>query len=399
LGEIRMMTNRVEALRRFEDFAGFSEEEIAEIAGLCQEESCGEGVALFEEGASAETMFLVLEGKVSLEKDVRLGRSGSTRRAAVGIVGPFRVAGWSSIIAPHSYTSTGVCLEPCRVLAVSGQDIREFLARHPASGLGFLDHIASTISLRLRTATTTLTYFLSIISHEIKSPIAAVENYLQVILGGFAGELTEKQRRMLERSVLRVTDLRGLISGILDLARMRPEGIQADFEWLDPAEAVAQAIEDARLAASQKGVEIRLDRPPKLRQMVAGHRRLRQLFSNLLSNAVKFSPTGGAVTLIARDEPDQLVVEILDAGPGIPADEQPYIFEDFFRGRHVGETTGSGLGLSIVKKIVEAHGGEIRVESPYARGQPGTKVTVAIPRNLTTPEMKRRDWAARQEET
>jgi signal transduction histidine kinase len=103
------------------------------------------------------------------------------------------------------------------------------------------------------------------------------------------------------------------------------------------------------------------------------------------------------VILRARDEAENLVVEVLDQGPGIPAEEQPLIFEDFFRGRNAGQASGSGLGLSIAKKIVEAHRGEIWVESPYAEGRSGTRFTVTIPRNLATPHMRRRDWATRQE--
>jgi signal transduction histidine kinase len=390
---------KIEILRRFEVLAGFSDEEMAEIAGLCWEKAYAEGDVIFVEDEPAKELFLVLEGKVSLEKRVRLGRSGSSRQATVSVVGPHMVAGWSSIIAPYRYTSTAVCLQPSRALALNGRKVRQFISSHPVSGLAFMDVIAGTISSRLRNATTTLTSFLSVISHEIKSPLAAVENYLQVMLGGFAGEVTDKQRRMLERSILRVSDLRGLISDALDLARMRPEHLQADFEWLDPAEAATQAVEDVRLAASQKQVKLQIDVPPNLPQIVAARRRLRQLFSNLLSNAVKFSPEGGVVTLTARDEPERLIVEVLDEGPGIPADEQRFVFEDFYRGRNAGSVAGSGLGLSIVKKIVEAHHGEVKIESPYASGKPGARFTVVIPRNLTTADMNRQGWAAREEET
>lgn len=391
------MTAKIEILRRFEAFAGFSDEELAEVVVLCQEESYEEGDILLVEGEPAERLFLILEGKVSLEKSVQLGRSGSARQATVGVVEPDGVIGWSSIIAPYIYTSTGVCLEPLHALALNGQEVRRFVASHPASGMVFLDAIASTISSRLHNTLSTLTYFLSIISHELKSPLAAIENYLQVMLGGFAGPLTDRQQRMLERSVLRVNDLRALITDIVDLARMRPEQIQADFEWLDPAEAGTQAIEDVRLAAFQKEVEIQVQAPPKFQPLVAARRRLRQVFSNLLANAVKFSPDGGVVILHAWDEPDRLVAEVMDEGVGIPADEQTLVFEDFFRSRNVEEVAGSGLGLSIAKKIVEAHEGEIWVESPYAEGKPGAKFTVVIPRGLATSDMRRRDRVARQE--
>jgi signal transduction histidine kinase len=391
------VTAEIETLRRFGVFAGFSDQELAEVAVLCQEESYEEGDVVAVEGEPAERLFLILEGKVSLEKLVQMGRSGSARRATVGIVGPDGVIGWSSIIAPHIYTSSGVCLEPLHALALNGQEVRQFVAGHPASGVVFLDAIASTISSRLHNATTTLTYFLSIISHELKSPLAAIENYLQVLVGGFAGPLTDRQQRMLERSVLRVNDLRALITDIVDLARMRPEQIQADFEWLDPLEPGTQAVEDVRLAAFQKKVEIRIQAPPKFQPLVAARRRLRQVFSNLLANAVKFSPDGGVVTLHAWDEPERLVVEVMDEGMGIPADEQALVFEDFFRSRNAEEVAGSGLGLSIAKKIVEAHAGKIWVESPYAEGKSGAKFTVVIPRGLATPDMRRQDRVARQE--
>ena len=391
------MTVKIETLQSFGPFAGFSDEELAEVVTLCYEESYEEGDIIAVEGDPSEKLFLVLEGKVSLEKLVQLGRSGSARQATVGIVGSGRIIGWSSIIAPHLYTSTGVCLEPFRALVLNGQDVRQFVARHPVSGVSFMDAIASTISSRLQNSTTTLTYFLSIISHELKSPLAAVENYLQVMLGGFAGKVTGQQQRMLERSVLRVTDLRGLINDILDLARMRPEEIQSDFEWLDPSEAAIQAIEDVRLAASQKEVVIQVKVPPEFQQIVAARRRLRQVFSNLLANAVKFSPDGGVVTLHARDEPDRLVVEVMDEGSGIPADEHHLIFEDFFRSRNAEQVAGSGLGLSIAKKIVEAHKGEIWVESPYAEGKPGAMFTVVIPKSLVTSDMRHRDRIARHE--
>lgn len=390
------MTVEIKTLQRFEAFAGFSDEELAQVAALCREELYEEGQVVAVEGQPSEKLFLILEGKVSLEKLVQLGRSGSARRATVGVVGPDGVVGWSSVIAPYVYTSTGVCVEPLHALTLNGQEVRQFIAQHPASGVAFLEVIAATISSRLHNTTSTLTYFLSIISHELKSPLAAIENYLQVMLGGFAGPLTDKQQRMLERCTLRVNDLRSLITDIVDLARMRPEQIQADFEWLDPAEPGTQAIEDIRLAASQKGIEIRIQAPAELQPLVAARRRLRQVFSNLLSNAVKFSPEGGTIILRAEDEPDRLVVEVMDEGIGIPADEQPFLFEDFFRGRNAEEAAGFGLGLSIAKKIVEAHRGQIWVESPYAEGKPGSKFTVVIPRDLATPDMKRQERATRR---
>jgi signal transduction histidine kinase len=384
-------------LRRFEIFEGFTDEELAEVAKLCRAEHHDDGVKLFDEGDPAEKLYLVLEGKVSLEKKVQLGRSGSSRQATVSIQGPGQTVGLSSLVAPHIYTMSGICIEPSRLLTIDGGEMRRFIASDPEAGLKLMSAIATLVQGRMEATSKTLTYFLSIISHELKAPMAAVENYLQVMLGDFTGELTDKQRRMLERSALRIKDLRTLINGILDLARMQPEYIQADFEWFDPAEISAEAIEDVRLAAKEKGIVLDVDTPPELQQIVGAPRRLRQVFSNLLSNAIKFSPEGSVVTLRVWDESDRLVAEVLDEGIGIPANEQEHIFEDFFRAQNVGKAGGTGLGLSIVKKIVDAHHGKIWFESRYAPGKPGTRFTVVIPRNLATPAMKREEWGLAQE--
>jgi len=117
---------------------------------------------------------------------------------------------------------------------------------------------------------------------------------------------------MLQRSVLRVNDLRSLIGDIVDLARMRPEQIQADFEWLDPGEVGTESIEDVRLAAAEKNVRIKIEPPPQFEKIVGARRRLRQVFTNLLTNAVKFSPSGSTVTFRARYEPETLVFEVED---------------------------------------------------------------------------------------
>ena len=98
-------------------------------------------------------------------------------------------------------------------------------------------------------------------------------------------------------------------------------------------------------------------------------------------------------------EPKRVVFEVQDSGSGIPPDELPHIFTDFYRASNVGETPGAGLGLSIAKKIVDAHDGEIQVTNLYdIEGGTGTKFTVKIPRNLKTPEMRRREWSLREGE-
>jgi signal transduction histidine kinase len=384
---------RVDRLRRSEIFSELAEADLLAIAELCAEKRCDEGEAVLSEGAPAAAVFVVERGKLALEKKIQIGRHSTPRNATIDYVEPGKTAGFSGLVAPFVYSTSAVCLEPTRVLRVDGPALRAYLAAHPAAGVKVFTAVAELISDRYRHSIDTLTYFLSVVSHELRSPLAAVENYLQTLLGGYAGELTDKQTRMMTRCVLRVTDLRGLIGDVVDLARMRPEQIQADFEWFDPGEVGTESIEDARLAAAEKGIRLKIEPPPKFEPIVGARRRMRQVFTNLLNNAIKYAPPDSVVTFRAWYEPDTLYFEIEDEGPGIPAEDLPHIFDEFFRADNVSDTPGVGLGLSIAKKIVDAHHGEIVVKSMCGEvGASGTRFTVAIPRNLQTPEMRRREW-------
>jgi signal transduction histidine kinase len=122
---------------------------------------------------------------------------------------------------------------------------------------------------------------------------------------------------------------------------------------------------------------------------------MRQVFTNLLNNAIRYSPPNSVVTFRARYEPDALVFEVEDQGPGIPPEDLSFIFEDFFRSSNVEAGTGMGLGLSIAKKIMDAHNGQILVQSLSEAGKgTGTRFSVVIPLNLETPEMRREHWQA-----
>jgi len=373
-------------------FRELAEDDLIAIAEFCREERGLENHAILEEGNPANTLYIVERGKLALEKKIQIGRQTTPRNATIGYVEPGEIAGFSTLTEPYIFSTSAVCVEPTRLIAIDGPRLREYLNTHSNAGLVVMKSVASIIGNRYRLATGTLTYFLSIVSHELRSPLAAVENYLQLIHEGFAGELNQKQERMVQRSILRILDLRALIGDVVDLARMRPEQIQADFEWFDPGEVGFESIEDARLAAAEKDIRIKVDPPQKFEPIVGARRRMRQVLTNLLNNAVKYAPRGSEVVFRARYKPEKLIFEIEDHGPGIPEDEIPHIFEDFYRASNVGETTGAGLGLSIARKIVDAHGGDILVSNiSDGKRVSGTRFTVFIPRDLSTPEMRRRE--------
>jgi signal transduction histidine kinase len=382
-----------ERLGRAEIFVDLEMTDLLAIAGFCSEQIYHEGDIILAEGHRADNMYVVERGKLALEKKIQIGRHSTPRNATIGYISPGKMAGFSVLTKPYIYSTSVVCIEPTRAIEVEGDSLRKYLQSNSDAGLKVMNRIAALIGGRYRNATNTLTYFLSIVSHELRSPLAAVENYLQTMYAGYAGDLNPKQKRMIQRSILRVTDLSVLIGDVVDLARMRPEQIQTDFEWFDPGEVGAESIEDTRLAAVEKGVKIRVEPPPAFEPIVGARRRMRQVFTNILNNAIKFAPRESTVIFRAWYEPEALVFEVQDEGPGIPEEELPYIFQEFFRASNVGETTGAGLGLSIAKMIVDAHYGQIQVKNLSTEsGKMGTCFTVTIPRNLMTPEMRRQAW-------
>lgn len=223
------------------------------------------------------------------------------------------------------------------------------------------------------------TYFLGMVSHDLKAPLVAIESYIQVILGGFAGEVNEEQREMLDRSSHRIGELLNLISDLLDVSRIEAGQIAKEFKAMSLPEVVEGSLEDVQAMAKEKGMELRVEMPGELPIIRAAPHRLRQVLNNLLSNAIKFTPPQGLITISVEDKRDYLQVVVMDTGVGITSEDLSYVFDEFFRGRNV-ERTGAGLGLSIAKKIVEAHGGKIWAESPCTDDGKGSKFTFILPK-------------------
>src|SRR4030067_1626916 len=142
----------IDNLKRFEFFDGIPESALARIATIAKEETYQEGSLLFSEGTNAEKFFLIVEGKISLEKLVQLGRTGTPRRATVGVVGPWQPAGWSSLVSPYVYTSSSVCLEKTKTVVIPGQDLLELMKEMPEVGCELISRIATIIRDRLNTS-------------------------------------------------------------------------------------------------------------------------------------------------------------------------------------------------------------------------------------------------------
>jgi len=224
--------------------------------------------------------------------------------------------------------------------------------------------------------------FVGTAAHDLKAPLAAIQSYLRVMLGGFTGELNEKQRNMTERSSERISELLTLISDLLDIPRIETGQMVAEMKQTSLLEVIEHTLDGLGEMARQKGVELRMECPRTLPYIYASAPRLQQLLTNLVNNGINYAPSG-VVTINAKERDRDIAVEIMDNGIGIPSEELPRVFDDFFRAKNV-EAKGTGLGLSISKRIVEAHGGRIWVESPCPGTNCGSKFTFTLTKKRKT---------------
>ncbi|MBM2824402.1 MAG: Histidine kinase protein [Dehalococcoidales bacterium] len=219
--------------------------------------------------------------------------------------------------------------------------------------------------------------FLAMVGHDLKSPIAAVESYLNVMKACIAGPLNEKQKNMMDRSSIRLRELVALINDLVDVSRLEAGQIPMEVVKVPLEPAIQEALEVAKVEAEQKGLQLRTELASPLPQVIADKRRLQQVLVNLLTNAVRYTPAPGEVILRVRDTDGVVLFEIIDTGIGIPPEDFPHIFEEFFRGHNV-EAKGTGLGLSIVHRIVEYLGGKIWVDSPCPETGKGSKFSFTL---------------------
>ena len=210
--------------------------------------------------------------------------------------------------------------------------------------------------------------FAAIVSHELRSPLGAVQQNLFVLMQELAPVISEDQKRRLERMSARLDGLLGMINRWLRGFSVDFAGLQESFEPVSMDEALAEAVESAEGEAVRKGVEIATTVGPGA--VVLGDRgTLAEALLNVIGNAVKYSRPGGRVTVTVGRELAKVVVSVKDTGVGIPEADLPRVFDGFYRGQAAeGGPSGAGIGLAVTRRIVEVHGGSIAAASEPGRG-------------------------------
>ncbi len=230
--------------------------------------------------------------------------------------------------------------------------------------------------------------FISIAAHDLKAPLTAIQGFLWVMLGGFAGEISEKQKNMLQRSAHRITELLTLISDLLDIPRIETGQVVQEMKEISLRRIIKNSIDGQRNLAEEKGLKLEVEIPSGTLRVKGSDSRLQQVVTNLVNNAINYTPEG-SITVRVKEQARNLLVEVSDTGIGIPAEEIPKLFEDFFRASNV-EIKGTGLGLSISRRIVEAHGGKIWVESPCPVTDKGSRFCFSLPKLSKAKRSKHR---------
>jgi PAS domain S-box-containing protein len=220
--------------------------------------------------------------------------------------------------------------------------------------------------------------FLSMVSHELKAPLSSLLMQISVVLDGLAGDLTEKQSDLLGKAKEKTKGMITLVNDILDYRRIQEGKSIQKIENLDMGEILERTVDLMRLSAEEKGVEMTCDIVEGLPSFNGDRGGIQAIFVNLISNAIKYTPKGGKVHVGLRKAGRELRFKVTDTGIGIPQKDLDRIFEKFYRikSNETKSISGSGLGLSIVKGIVDAHGGSIHVESEGGRG---TTFEVSLP--------------------
>ncbi len=216
--------------------------------------------------------------------------------------------------------------------------------------------------------------FVTTVSHDLRSPLTAILAYVELIQR--MGPLNEQQKKYVQNISVNVNNISTLITELLELGKIEA-GFDVDFEPVDLRSIARDVVNSVTHHVEIKGHTLEVKLAETLPNVIGNPLRLRQVLANLVGNAIKYTPNGGRVKIDVHPDESLVVLEVTDSGVGIPQEDQPYVFDKFFRSPSaIDNFEGTGLGLSIVKSIVEQHNGRIWLESKEGEG---STFTVVLP--------------------
>jgi two-component system, NtrC family, sensor histidine kinase GlrK len=234
--------------------------------------------------------------------------------------------------------------------------------------LGMLAESFNNMALRLKELDEMKSEFISVVSHELKTPLTSMKEASSLLLEGLAGVLSERQRRLVEIMGQGIKRLLHTVSELLDMSRIESGMVRLNKETHDMNTVISSFISEIKPIADSGSVEIRVDYAGKCCEVMVDRNKILQVLTNLTHNAIKYSPEGSMVEIRVRDSDGCIITEVEDHGKGIPEEDLPRIFEKFYQSRYTRGHGGIGLGLAISRGIVDAHGGKMFAQSRVGKG-------------------------------
>jgi signal transduction histidine kinase len=246
-----------------------------------------------------------------------------------------------------------------------------------------LERISAEVT-HLKDERTSFIRLLNVVTHDLQAPLVAVQSCISYVLDGYAGEVVPEQKDWLQRGSRRIDGLLLLITDLLDIPRIELGQLKQEMADLSLNDVITHSLEGLEIVAAKKGLKLLVKLPEKSPVVSGSARRLQQVITNIINNAVNYTKEG-EIKISLTENNDEVRVAVSDTGIGIPPQDLPRLFDEFYRGSNV-ETKGSGLGLSIARRIINAHGGKIWVESPNPVTGHGSIFIFTIPKKQNKPD-------------
>lgn len=255
------------------------------------------------------------------------------------------------------------------IVRVGGEGQFEPIALDSGDELGELARAFNRMGQRLQEEERLRAEFISVLSHEVRTPLTSIREAVNLVREGVLGPVNQRQAQFLEVSSQECVRLSGLLNQLMQVSSLEARDLTLSLAPTSAAGLWQEAL--ARLAPSAAAKGIALEPPPAGQDLtaLADAGQVGQVLLNLLGNAIKYAPEGSQVRLSLERQGDQAVLGVHDQGPGIPPEEQQYVFQKYYRGRALGQNVdGVGLGLAISQRVAQAHGGRLWLESQPGQG-------------------------------
>jgi len=369
------------------------------LSKLLTEHHFKPGDIIFKEGNIGDTMFIIWSGRVAVVK----GNFESP--TILGYRGVGEIIGEMALLEDQPRSATVVAMEPVRTLRIKREDFEQWLSSNPSMGMGIL----GTLSARLRAAddarkaTSRATSQLSkritelqaekqqimemeqlrqdtinLIVHDLRHPISSLFGAIKILEMVLPEEELQANRQLLDIANANCDHLQLMVESLLDVARMEADEPQLNLTSIELLPLVNDATKRTSVFTDTEDIAVHTNISADLPAIVADKEKIYRVVSNLLNNAIKYTPANGQITISAEAKDDHILMSMADTGPGIPPEDRERIFDRF--AQIPGEKSragGFGLGLAFCKMAIEAHGGQIWVESE--EGKAGTRFVFTLP--------------------